>query len=62
MFGKVKNAKPQAPISSDFTKLFVDNGSSRAPVSRLLDIISEVNILNIKYNIIDKIYFTMYLI
>ena len=26
------------------------------------NIISEVNSLNIKYNIIDKIYFTMYLI
>lgn len=42
-FGKVKNAKPQAPISTDFAKLWQAGDSSHAPYSTTLDLIQDVN-------------------
>lgn len=42
-FGKVKNAKPQAPISTDFAKLWQAGDSYHAPYSNLLDCIQDVN-------------------
>lgn len=43
MFGKVKNAKPQKPISTDFSKLFQYGNSSQAPQNRLLDNVLPIN-------------------
>lgn len=43
MFGKVRNSKAQAPISTDFAKLYQNNDTYRAPLSRISDVISIVN-------------------
>lgn len=43
MFGKVKNAKPQKPIATDFSKLFQFGNSSQAPQNRLLDNVLPIN-------------------
>ena len=50
MFGKVKNAKPQKPISTDFSKLFQYGNTSQSPQNRLLDNVLPIN----------KDYFTVY--
>jgi len=42
MFGKVKNSKPQQPISTDFAKLFQAGNSTQAPVG-LLDAVLPIN-------------------
>ena len=38
-FGKVKNAKPQVPTSTDYAKFFQSGTSTQAPTSTLLDAI-----------------------
>jgi len=48
--GKVKNARPQFPIASDFQKLFQTGDSSSPPQSSLLDLCTPLN----------KDYFTIY--
>ena len=42
-FGKVKNSKPQIPISTDYTKLWQQGDSYRGPYSTNLDLIQQVN-------------------
>lgn len=42
-FGKVKNSRAQAPISSDFAKLFQLGDSVQSPQSRLLDNVLTIN-------------------
>jgi len=42
-FGKVKNSRAQAPISTDFARLFQDGDSFSAPSSNLLDLTRDVN-------------------
>lgn len=43
MFGKIKNSKPQQPISTDFAKLWQAGDSFHAPYSNTLDLVQEVN-------------------
>ena len=43
MFGKVKNSRPQQPISTDFAKLYQLGDSVVAPNSTLLDLVRDVN-------------------
>lgn len=50
MIGKVKNAKPQLPIASDYAQLYELNNAGAAPSGTLLDCCLPVN----------KDYFTIY--
>jgi len=42
-FGKVKNAKPQQPIASDFAKLYQAGSTTSSPQSNLLDLLMPIN-------------------